>query len=235
MGTRILSSDMVGSLLDLHFGIAVDLILSVTAIFLAMMAQYRGSRSCNDYKSQLLSQQLKSNLLSLRQFEQCYILARWIQNLFKDILQPPREAQAEESGARVVSSLRTTSASRVEPRDCQSNSKGWDQRTDREVQEFQDGEVMEDPEDSIYQASSGDTTATNSYTNDDTNLDENHRNVETLSSAGAIYRAEEWFPAFPDDDLFQSACSSTADLRQIEGLHYLANVVGSTGFNNRFQ
>jgi hypothetical protein len=63
---------------------------SVTAIFAAMTAQYIGSHTSNTYKSQLLFQKLRSNILSLRQFEQCYILARWIRNLFKDMIDRPR-------------------------------------------------------------------------------------------------------------------------------------------------
>ena len=56
-----------------------------------MTAQYVGSHTSDTYKSQLLYQKLRSNLLSLRQFENCYILARWIRNLFKDIIDSPRK------------------------------------------------------------------------------------------------------------------------------------------------
>lgn len=74
---------------------------SVTAVFAAMTVQYIGSHSSNTYKSQLLYQKLRSNMLSLRQFEECYILARWVRNLFKDIIERPRKPNPNTTTATV--------------------------------------------------------------------------------------------------------------------------------------
>jgi hypothetical protein len=52
-----------------------------------MTAQYAESYSSDTSKSQLLSQKLRISLLGLKQFEQCYILARWIRKLFIDIFE----------------------------------------------------------------------------------------------------------------------------------------------------
>jgi hypothetical protein len=79
--------------------------LSVTSIFAAMIAQYVDSQCSNGYKSQLSFQKLRSNLLSLRQFEQCYTLARWIRNLFKDIIERqgrPPTAQSPDKISETV-------------------------------------------------------------------------------------------------------------------------------------
>ena len=72
---------------------------SVTAIFAAMTAQYVDSQCSNTYKSQLSFQKLRSNLLSLRQFERCYILARWIRHIFKDIIERPQRAPSRRHEA----------------------------------------------------------------------------------------------------------------------------------------
>lgn len=62
-----------------------------------MTVQYVGAHSPNinpDRKS-LLSQQLRSNLLNLRQFEKCFIVARWIRNLFEDAISRPTRAERD--------------------------------------------------------------------------------------------------------------------------------------------
>ena len=82
---------IVPSSIQSRFSIMLNT-FSVSAIFAAMTAQCFGLQSYNTYKSQLAFQKLRSNILSLRQFEQCYILARWIRNLFKNIIERPRRA-----------------------------------------------------------------------------------------------------------------------------------------------
>lgn len=61
-----------------------------------MTVQYVSAHSSNinaDRKS-LLSQQLRSNLLNLRQFEKCFIVARWIRNLFEGAMSQPARTES---------------------------------------------------------------------------------------------------------------------------------------------
>jgi hypothetical protein len=71
-----------------------------------MIVQYVGSRSSHVDQRSLLLQKLRSNLINLRQFEDCYILARWIRNLFEDTVtqqwrspspSPPRSTDRDPS------------------------------------------------------------------------------------------------------------------------------------------
>lgn len=73
-----------------------------------MTIQYASSCSSDASQRQLLLQKLRSNLISLRQFEECYVLARWIRNLFKGTMSqwqsrspsasPPPEEEADGPG-----------------------------------------------------------------------------------------------------------------------------------------
>jgi hypothetical protein len=47
-------------------------------------------------KRDQLSQKLRPNLLSLKQFEKTYVLARWIRNLFMDIINRPSRHEADK-------------------------------------------------------------------------------------------------------------------------------------------
>lgn len=91
---------------------------SIAATLNAMTIQYISSRSSHAHPDQksLLIQKLRSNLISLRQFEECYVLARWIRNLFEDTLtrqwhsmspcrsatQSPSPSQFNEEGSHDV-------------------------------------------------------------------------------------------------------------------------------------
>ena len=64
------------------------MIQSISAIFTAMTTHVSECSVSGSRRDQL-SQRLRPSLLSLKQFEQCYILARWIRNLFMDIINQP--------------------------------------------------------------------------------------------------------------------------------------------------
>lgn len=61
-----------------------------------MTAQYVESHVSRVSRDMLL-RQLRPNLLALKQFEQCYILARWIRNLFIDIMDQAGRTSAAET------------------------------------------------------------------------------------------------------------------------------------------
>jgi hypothetical protein len=73
-----------------------------------MTTQYAESHSPEVSKSLLLTQQLRINLLGLKQFEEQYILARWIRRLFTDILdRPNRPGTSTKSQNSVENTNRT--------------------------------------------------------------------------------------------------------------------------------
>ncbi|OQU98289.1 Fungal specific transcription factor domain-containing protein [Cladophialophora immunda] len=66
----------------------------ISAVFTAMTAQV-AECGVSGRNRQQLSQKLRPTLLSLKQFEQCYVLARWIRNMFMDIINRPSRPSNE--------------------------------------------------------------------------------------------------------------------------------------------
>jgi hypothetical protein len=73
--------------------------LSVSAIFTAMTAHV-AECGVSPAKHDQLSQKLRSSLLALKHFEQCYVLARWIRNIFMDIINRPSRRASHHAQKR---------------------------------------------------------------------------------------------------------------------------------------
>lgn len=52
-----------------------------------MTVQYIASKRIKNDQQQALHQRLKFNLLGLKEFEQCHVLAHWIRQLFRNIIE----------------------------------------------------------------------------------------------------------------------------------------------------
>ncbi|KIV76821.1 hypothetical protein PV11_08681 [Exophiala sideris] len=80
------AADDVSSLVEdslLHWTPEYFPLIYVSAIFSSMTAHVA---ECSASKREQLVHKLRPSLLALKQFEQCYITARWIRNLFMDFL-----------------------------------------------------------------------------------------------------------------------------------------------------
>lgn len=89
-----------------------------------MTTQYAESYSFDVSKSRLLSQELRINLLGLKQFEQCYILARWIRKLFTDILEKSNQQSGDHDTETGTNGGKTNTA--MQPRSNPSESAALD-------------------------------------------------------------------------------------------------------------
>ncbi|KAH6988863.1 fungal-specific transcription factor domain-containing protein, partial [Ilyonectria sp. MPI-CAGE-AT-0026] len=58
----------------------------ISAIFTAMTAYVADYDTSSSIQSVQLSRRLRPNILALRQLEQCYTIARWVRNLFMEIM-----------------------------------------------------------------------------------------------------------------------------------------------------
>lgn len=231
MGTRILPDDVVGDLRVLSLIKLTDNFFSVTAIFLAMMAQYSGSRHCGNYKGQLLLQQLKSNLLSLQQFGQCFILAKWIQNMFKDILHPSRYLSASESvhSSRPAPQVtaQTTNESAICPptRDGSIQTNAYNARCSAASYTSRSSTYQSDAQ---VTASHGVQTLSDTYANVFRGV------VDDPGVNSSVSNDDSWALDFPENDLSQPTQTLSVESMQLEGLQYLADVAGSSGFGISF-
>jgi hypothetical protein len=94
---------------------------SLSAIFVSMTSQYTQSRKAtlSPERKQVLLQSVKYKLLALREFEERYVLAKWIRQLFVDVFdreQPAATAQwaaaaTADGGVEDVAADRGTGAS----------------------------------------------------------------------------------------------------------------------------
>lgn len=66
----------------------------VTAIFAAMNVQFVSYRHLNKQWREIILTKLRTSLIALRQFEECYILARWVRILWNDIF--------DRSGRKII-------------------------------------------------------------------------------------------------------------------------------------
>ena len=76
------------------------MIRSISAIFTAMTAHVAECGVSWSRRDQL-SQRLRPSLLALKQFEQCYVLARWIRNLFMDVINRPSQRDVHHAPGQV--------------------------------------------------------------------------------------------------------------------------------------
>ncbi|KAH8816985.1 fungal-specific transcription factor domain-containing protein [Xylogone sp. PMI_703] len=83
----------------------------VSAIFISMTVQYLRLQSADKMQNIILKRSLRSNFLSLKQFEQCYSLASWICNLFGNVV-----SKLEGNYRTTVQPQHQTSQPQITPR-----------------------------------------------------------------------------------------------------------------------
>lgn len=70
----------------------------ISAIFTAMTAYVADYDTSSSLKGVQLSRRLRPNVLALRQLEQCYTIARWVRNLFMEIMDRHQRQAAADRG-----------------------------------------------------------------------------------------------------------------------------------------
>lgn len=70
----------------------------ISAIFTAMTAYVADHDTSSSMQSVQLSRRLRPSVLALRQLEQCYTIARWVRNLFMEIMDRHQRRAAADQG-----------------------------------------------------------------------------------------------------------------------------------------